>query len=310
MAPAKSSAAKAKKSSPAKTAAKTASKTPKPKSGKKVKVPLVRDLNNLSEGVQRKLKQIVLSNDYLNGVKDLADKISTAVDDANKEQEERVGKVEADISHHKLEKAQEALKKVNKTAIDKFEYKKLRDLREKKQLDKKDQDKNVKKEVNEEVARQVRFHQERFEQEYAGYKAREAVFSAERKTLKATIAGLRMEIESQKSLSSEIAKANQQHKINVARRKAIEEHQRKEDAMRGIVPGASPPLAAAPAAPAAALKATGAKPAAAPASTPISKQSSMMSSGSTEDDDTEEEDSSPPPKAARKAGKKPGGKKH
>ena len=217
------------------------------KPSKDKKMPLVRDLMKVSQHVQRKILSLQSSCTGLEELPNKVEELSAKVEEAEKERAKWMGKVEQEIQKHQLEQVQGVLADTNQIAVDKFELSSLRGL-EKAKSDAVEKSKvEVKKEADEEVARRVRFAQVKFESEYAEKDACVRMFDVERATLKETIAGLRLEIEAQKELSSTVAVANKNHKINMARRKAMEEYQRKEDALRGIVSAPVAPVAVAPA---------------------------------------------------------------
>ncbi|KAJ9466399.1 hypothetical protein DIPPA_20154 [Diplonema papillatum] len=232
MARTKKTAPKPTKAAAAKPA--TAKKTPKRSSSSTPakKAHLVRDLHQTTTGIEQRAMTLIRSAEQLRGLKGKVDEMSAGVESAKKDHDERVGKVEKDIADYQLQKVQDALARHNKTVIDSFDLQRLRTLQSEREVVEKESAIAVGKTVAEEVAQQVRFKEVEFEKEYVKMQAAEASRMAERHTLEVTIAGLRVEIESQKALSSEIAKANQQMKINRMKREAIEQQQSKDEAYR------------------------------------------------------------------------------
>eukprot|EP01060_Flectonema_neradi_P002652 TRINITY_DN1168_c0_g1_i1.p1 TRINITY_DN1168_c0_g1~~TRINITY_DN1168_c0_g1_i1.p1 ORF type:complete len:264 (+),score=85.82 TRINITY_DN1168_c0_g1_i1:66-857(+) len=217
--------------------AKAAKKAPAPvkKTPKKTpskKVALMRDLHSITDSVEAKMQALVGMAGILKNLKAKTDEMSIKVEEAKKDYDERHGKVEKDIADFELEAVKAALQKYNKQVIDSFELNALRALESKAEQDKGKTKSEIDHEVAEKVAERVRFAEVEFAEKFAKKQAQEKAFEAERAILNQTIVSLRLEVESQKALSSDIAKANQQKKINDARAKAIRDLQAKEDAMR------------------------------------------------------------------------------
>ena len=208
-----------------------AKKTPQKKTPSK-KTALLRDLHSITDSVEAKMSVLVNMAGDLKGLKSKTDVMSIAVEDAKKDYDERHGKVEKDIADFELQAVKAALQKYNKQVIDSFELNALRALENKAEQDKGKTKSEVDHEVAEKVAEKVRFKEVEFAEKFAAMQAQEKAFEAERAILNQSIVSLRLEVESQKALSSDIAKANQQKKINDARAKAIRDLQAKEDAMR------------------------------------------------------------------------------
>eukprot|EP01064_Diplonema_japonicum_P011441 TRINITY_DN187_c2_g1_i1.p1 TRINITY_DN187_c2_g1~~TRINITY_DN187_c2_g1_i1.p1 ORF type:complete len:337 (+),score=95.93 TRINITY_DN187_c2_g1_i1:49-1011(+) len=270
--------------------------TPKRTPGRGAKRALMRDLHSMSDLVEQRVANVLKVCQDLGSLKGKVDVISMTVEDAQKEHDERVGKVERDILQYELQKVQDVLKNTNKLAVDRLEMDALRKLQRNKEDESVKNTKTLDKDVIEKVAELVRFKEVEFQNKYAECRAKEASMDAERRTLHATIASLRFEIESQKNLSSDIAKANQQKKINELRRKAIEDHQARELAKEDALLAQT-------------MQFSGKMPVAAPAaSTPVPRKKSLTKpveassesgSGSETDTDTEEA-----PKSQKTAPKK------
>eukprot|EP01064_Diplonema_japonicum_P023047 TRINITY_DN33501_c0_g1_i1.p2 TRINITY_DN33501_c0_g1~~TRINITY_DN33501_c0_g1_i1.p2 ORF type:complete len:191 (+),score=68.67 TRINITY_DN33501_c0_g1_i1:67-639(+) len=169
--------------------------------------PLMRDLHATTEEIDSKIPAGKTGLDSVQGLREKVDRISEQIQIAEKDKGDRVGQVEKDIASHELKAISAALLKYNKVPVDAFEIKELR------KLERSTEEENAKKkqklatEVAEKVNAQVRFNELQFAEKFAETQAKEVAFQAERKTLTETIEALRLEIESQKKLTGDIAKA-------------------------------------------------------------------------------------------------------
>eukprot|EP01063_Lacrimia_lanifica_P036417 TRINITY_DN7223_c0_g1_i1.p1 TRINITY_DN7223_c0_g1~~TRINITY_DN7223_c0_g1_i1.p1 ORF type:complete len:304 (+),score=150.18 TRINITY_DN7223_c0_g1_i1:52-963(+) len=281
---------------PVKNAGKSTSRTPSRTPSRSAKLTRVRDLRSMSDMVTLKAKQMVALAKTLDKLTPKTDSLSLAVEKAKKDQVDRVGKVEREIQLYQLEKVKTALVKHNKCVVDKVEMKALRGMEVLRKRNVDEEAKKLKAEVDRMVAEKVRFEEVKFEEQYATCLAQEKVFDAERRNMKASIAALRLEIESQKSLSSSLADTHRIHKINQARKKAIADAEAKEDLVRLGKP--APAAAAPPAAAAAAGKPP------LPPQTPAAQIPAGVISGTDTDSDESEEPKPKKPAPKRRANSK------
>ncbi|KAJ9446309.1 hypothetical protein DIPPA_03408 [Diplonema papillatum] len=175
--------------------------------GKRRGEPLVRDLHASTEEIETKIAQAKATLENLAQLKEKVDAVSELIREADKDKEERVGKVERDIADHELKAIENALLKHNKVPVDAFEVQQLRGLEKAQQQEKAAKKQKLSTMVQQRVSDQLRFKELEFAEKYADVRAKEQAFSSERKTLTQTIEALRLEIESQKKLTGDIAKA-------------------------------------------------------------------------------------------------------
>eukprot|EP01063_Lacrimia_lanifica_P024066 TRINITY_DN32034_c0_g1_i1.p2 TRINITY_DN32034_c0_g1~~TRINITY_DN32034_c0_g1_i1.p2 ORF type:complete len:191 (+),score=116.52 TRINITY_DN32034_c0_g1_i1:56-628(+) len=168
---------------------------------------LVRDLHSMTDDIDLKID---LASKHLADVKGLKKKVNDVaerIQAADKDKSERMGKVEKEIAAHELKTIEVALLKNHQLPVDAFEMKSLRKLQKESEEQNAQKKQKLNSEVAEKVAQRVRFTELQFQEKYADLEAKEKAFQAERKTLNETIEALRTEIESQKRLTGDIAKA-------------------------------------------------------------------------------------------------------
>ena len=168
---------------------------------------LVRDLHNTSIEIDAKKAAVQAALGNLAGLQENVDKVSELITEADKDKEERIGKVTKDIDMHELKAVEVALMKHNKVPVDAFEIQQLKRLEKDAENDMQKKRQKLNTEVAEKVAAEVRFKELQFAEQFAEMQAKEMAFQAERKTLLETVEALRGEIESQKKLTGDIAKA-------------------------------------------------------------------------------------------------------
>ena len=169
--------------------------------------PLMRDLHLMTGEIDAKAAAATEGISFVTGLRSKVDTISDDIGKEEKEREERVGLVEKLIAAHEFEKVQEALKHHNKTMIDAFEFKELRALESGVESERAKKKQKLNTEVEIKVKDELRFMEHDFAERFATAEAKEKSFQAERRTLTETIEALRVEIESQKRLTGDIAKA-------------------------------------------------------------------------------------------------------
>eukprot|EP01064_Diplonema_japonicum_P001657 TRINITY_DN110_c0_g1_i1.p1 TRINITY_DN110_c0_g1~~TRINITY_DN110_c0_g1_i1.p1 ORF type:complete len:214 (+),score=81.31 TRINITY_DN110_c0_g1_i1:70-642(+) len=177
------------------------------------KEPLMRDLYTAAETVEGKIIAGKLGLDNVMGLKDKMERVAGLIEEAEKERSERVGQVEKDIAEHELKAVTAALMKHKKVCVDAFEVKELRRLERGGVEDQAKKRQKLDTEVAKRVQEEVRFKELQFAEKFAETLAKESAFQVERKTLAESIEALRLEIESQKKLTGDIAKAAVQHPI-------------------------------------------------------------------------------------------------
>eukprot|EP01059_Diplonema_ambulator_P025340 TRINITY_DN42394_c0_g1_i1.p2 TRINITY_DN42394_c0_g1~~TRINITY_DN42394_c0_g1_i1.p2 ORF type:complete len:191 (+),score=67.68 TRINITY_DN42394_c0_g1_i1:76-648(+) len=169
--------------------------------------PLMRDLHSMTEEIDSKIPAGKSGLEFVQGLKSKVDRISEEIFEAEKDKADRVGQVEKDMAAYELTAVTQALAKYNKVAVDAFEIRELRKLEKDVETENARKKQKLNSDVADKVNAQVRFNELKFAEKFAETQAKELAFEAERKTLTETIEALRLEIESQKKLTGDIAKA-------------------------------------------------------------------------------------------------------
>eukprot|EP01059_Diplonema_ambulator_P014018 TRINITY_DN2480_c4_g1_i1.p1 TRINITY_DN2480_c4_g1~~TRINITY_DN2480_c4_g1_i1.p1 ORF type:complete len:229 (+),score=72.76 TRINITY_DN2480_c4_g1_i1:49-735(+) len=169
--------------------------------------PQYRALKRTTVEIAKKVEAFHEAVKWLPGMKQRMDELSDKIYSAEKEKQDLLGRIEKEIANYELEVITKALLKQNKMPKDQIELQQLRQQEQNVAGEEEAKRRKLDEEVREKVAAQARFKDVEFEQKYSEYAAREQAFLSEKRTLLETIASLRSEIESQKKLSSDIAKS-------------------------------------------------------------------------------------------------------
>ena len=157
-----------------------------------------------------KLTAVIEARSNLDGLGDRLEEVNSKIFHAEKDRQDKLMRLEKEISIHELKVVEEAVKKNNKRTIDSIEMTQLQMLKNSGDQERIREKREFADRVRSQLEIESRMMELKFQQDYATEEQTLKASEEEIKSLKNTIQNLQRDVASQKALSGQLATAKTQ----------------------------------------------------------------------------------------------------
>eukprot|EP01060_Flectonema_neradi_P036780 TRINITY_DN718_c5_g1_i1.p1 TRINITY_DN718_c5_g1~~TRINITY_DN718_c5_g1_i1.p1 ORF type:complete len:193 (+),score=38.93 TRINITY_DN718_c5_g1_i1:59-580(+) len=167
----------------------------------------INELESKKEEITLKMEALVEARSTLEGMGERLEEVNAKIFHAEKERQDKLMRLEKEISIHELKVVEEVMKRYNKRTIDMVEMSQLQILKSNAESERLREKREFAAAVKTKVDLESRMMELKFQQDFAREEATLKSSENEIQTLKNTISGLQRDIAAQKVLSGQLATA-------------------------------------------------------------------------------------------------------